>query len=55
MTYKHASVHVNFGPDPAKPLPFKCRMVRGTTGSDVVVTKPDVPADGKYEVLFPGS
>ena len=55
VTYKHASVHVNFEPNPAKPLPFKCRMVRDATGSDVVVTKPDVPADGKYEVRFPVS
>jgi len=53
VSYRNVSVHVNFGPQPMAALPFKCRSVQSAAIDDIVVEKSSVPADGKYEVMFP--
>jgi len=53
VTFKNITSHVNFGPEPLAPLPFKCRMVHGAAKSDAKVVEAETPADGKYEVLVP--
>jgi len=53
VTYKSITAHVNFGPETLTPLPFKCRMLQDAAQADVVAAKSEVPADGKYEVVFP--
>jgi len=53
VTFKHASLHVNFGPNPFAPLPFKCRTVKDATATDVTVAKVSEPESGKYDVVFP--
>ena len=52
LTYKNMNVHVNFGPAPYVPLPFKCTMVQQAALEDIeIATQP--PSNGKYEVIFP--
>lgn len=46
-------MQLNFGPQPLVALPFKCRCIATAANSDAVVAKSSVPADGKYEVMFP--
>jgi len=54
VTFRGATPHVNFGPEPMKALPFTCRMVDGADKADVEVTKAqETPKDGRYEVLYP--
>jgi len=53
VSYRNVSVHVNFGPNPMAPLPFKCTTVQKAAIADLVVEKSSVPADGKYQVVFP--
>eukprot|EP00929_Paragymnodinium_shiwhaense_P000312 TRINITY_DN100555_c0_g1_i1.p1 TRINITY_DN100555_c0_g1~~TRINITY_DN100555_c0_g1_i1.p1 ORF type:complete len:830 (+),score=287.97 TRINITY_DN100555_c0_g1_i1:83-2491(+) len=53
VSYRNVTLQVHFGPAPLKPLPFVCRMFGGAAQKDATVTKPAVPKDGKYEVLFP--
>lgn len=53
VAYRNVTLHVHFGPQPLKALPFKCRTVQEASEKDVVVSKAAVPKDGKYEVLFP--
>lgn len=50
VTFRNVSLQVNFGPEPLKALPFKCRALQGAADKDCQVTK---VADGKCEVLFP--
>merc|ERR1712176_504819 len=47
------TVHMNFGPTPLAPLPFKCRMLGDATAKDVAVTEAAAAKDGKYEVVVP--
>eukprot|EP00401_Gymnodinium_catenatum_P072216 CAMPEP_0117480056 /NCGR_PEP_ID=MMETSP0784-20121206/12198_1 /TAXON_ID=39447 /ORGANISM="" /LENGTH=1129 /DNA_ID=CAMNT_0005274491 /DNA_START=36 /DNA_END=3423 /DNA_ORIENTATION=- len=50
ITFKNVTVHVNFGPIPRRPLPFKCRMLQNAAEDDVDMA----PATSeKPEVLFP--
>merc|ERR1712072_1434169 len=44
---------MNFGPNPARPLPFTCKMIQDAGAKESQVKKVEVPKDGKYEVLFP--
>mmetsp|Transcript_28432 Transcript_28432/g.52165 ORF Transcript_28432/g.52165 Transcript_28432/m.52165 type:complete len:499 (-) Transcript_28432:70-1566(-) len=53
VSFKNATVHVNFGPAAITPLPFTCKMWQEAAQKDTSVTKFDTPKDGKYEVLFP--
>eukprot|EP00928_Gymnodinium_smaydae_P057975 TRINITY_DN411_c0_g1_i1.p1 TRINITY_DN411_c0_g1~~TRINITY_DN411_c0_g1_i1.p1 ORF type:complete len:904 (+),score=304.94 TRINITY_DN411_c0_g1_i1:67-2712(+) len=54
VAFKHATVHVHFGPEPLEPLPFVCRCIGGADKADVVAAQaPAVPKDGKYEVVYP--
>lgn len=53
VTFRSASVHVNFGPEPLKALPFKCRMLGSAAASDVSVPASKAPKDGKYDVTVP--
>ncbi|CAE8651199.1 unnamed protein product [Polarella glacialis] len=53
LTYRNITAHVNFGPEPLKPLPFTCAMVQEAATKDSAVTSYPAPKDGKYEVLFP--
>mmetsp|Transcript_24482 Transcript_24482/g.61205 ORF Transcript_24482/g.61205 Transcript_24482/m.61205 type:complete len:878 (+) Transcript_24482:100-2733(+) len=55
VSFKNATVHVNFGAVPLAPLPFTCRMVQDATKADTSATKHEAPADGKYEVVYPVS
>merc|ERR1719203_2641208 len=55
VSYKGASLHVNFGPNHLKTLPFKCRMVQDAAVVDVKETKLVEPAGGKYDVILPVS
>jgi len=52
-TFRNVSVHVNFGPQPMAPLPFKCKMIQDALKTHATVTTHDSPKDGKYEVLYP--
>lgn len=53
VSFRNVTVHMNFGPEPMAPLPFKCRMIQDANSKDASVTKYEVPKDGKFEVLFP--
>jgi len=53
ITYRNATVSVNFGPSPSAPLPFTCRMISDAAADDVEVSKVVEPKDGKYEVVYP--
>jgi len=53
VSFKNATVHVNFGAAPLAPLPFSCRMLQDATKADTTATQFDAPAGGKHEVLFP--
>jgi hypothetical protein len=54
MSYKNLTLNVNFGPQPAKSLPFVCRMLEDAAQKDVVpLPGPKERATGKTEVLFP--
>lgn len=55
VSFKNATVHVNFGSTPLAPLPFTCRMVQDAVKADTLATKYEPPADGKYEVVYPVS
>eukprot|EP00927_Polykrikos_kofoidii_P072950 TRINITY_DN69025_c0_g1_i1.p1 TRINITY_DN69025_c0_g1~~TRINITY_DN69025_c0_g1_i1.p1 ORF type:complete len:841 (+),score=154.15 TRINITY_DN69025_c0_g1_i1:68-2590(+) len=51
VTFRSATLEVNFGPAPRRPLPFECRMVGDAAADDVVV----VPgrASVTSEVIIP--
>jgi len=54
ITFRHLTLHVNFGPKPLADLPFKCRMVQEASNADVEATATvATPQDGKYEVVYP--
>lgn len=53
VSFRNVSLHVNFGPEPLKALPFKCRMLQAAAQDDVMVAPPAVPNDGKFEVMWP--
>jgi len=53
VAFRNVSVHVNFGPEPLKALPFKCRMLQGAAQADVKSARSAESKDGKYEVLLP--
>jgi len=56
VNFKNLTIHVNFGPVPLAPLPFKCRTFQCMDPSHVA-WGPDYGKgkDGKYEVVFPVS
>merc|ERR1712217_430031 len=51
IAYKNMTVHVNFGAQQLKALPFKCRMFQDATAKDVTVEA--ASKDGKAEVVIP--
>merc|ERR1712194_804308 len=53
VSFKGASLHVNFGANPIAALPFKCRMVADASKSDAESVEEAAPEKGKYTVLFP--
>mmetsp|Transcript_1783 Transcript_1783/g.5467 ORF Transcript_1783/g.5467 Transcript_1783/m.5467 type:complete len:529 (+) Transcript_1783:23-1609(+) len=53
VTFKNMTVHVNFGPQPHVPLPFRCLMIQEAAQADSAVTAYAPPKDGRHEVLFP--
>jgi len=53
VCFRNATVQVNFGSEPLKALPFKCRLIQGAAASDVSVAATKTPQDGKYEILMP--
>eukprot|EP00928_Gymnodinium_smaydae_P084473 TRINITY_DN6774_c0_g1_i2.p1 TRINITY_DN6774_c0_g1~~TRINITY_DN6774_c0_g1_i2.p1 ORF type:complete len:838 (+),score=160.74 TRINITY_DN6774_c0_g1_i2:2-2515(+) len=53
VTFKGVTVHVNFGPTPERPLPFRCRMVQDASLEDVQIAVDAPLEDGSYEVLAP--
>jgi len=52
ITYRNATLRVNFGPSPLAALPFTCHMIEEGAAADLEVTK-DADTKGKYEVVFP--
>jgi len=55
VNFKNLTIHVNFGKEALKSLPFKCRMIQDLPTKEASLTKEDAPEDGKYEVVFPVS
>eukprot|EP00927_Polykrikos_kofoidii_P071496 TRINITY_DN67757_c0_g1_i1.p1 TRINITY_DN67757_c0_g1~~TRINITY_DN67757_c0_g1_i1.p1 ORF type:complete len:896 (+),score=179.87 TRINITY_DN67757_c0_g1_i1:211-2688(+) len=54
VTFRNATVQVNFGPEPLVPLSFSCRMIQNADKVDVEeIQAPVQPKDGRHEVLFP--
>jgi len=53
LTFRHLTLHVNFGPKPLVALPFKCRMMQDASAADVDAGMLAAPKDGKYEVVYP--
>eukprot|EP00928_Gymnodinium_smaydae_P014176 TRINITY_DN15152_c0_g1_i1.p1 TRINITY_DN15152_c0_g1~~TRINITY_DN15152_c0_g1_i1.p1 ORF type:complete len:935 (+),score=205.22 TRINITY_DN15152_c0_g1_i1:298-2805(+) len=53
VSFRNVSLQVNFGPEPLKPLSFKCRCFQDAALEDVIVSKVAHAEDGKHEVLFP--
>lgn len=53
LTYRNVTVHYNFGPTKHAELPFSCRSWQEMSSKDAVVSKVDVPKDGKYTAVFP--
>lgn len=53
ISFRNVSVQVNFGPSPARALPFKCRAVSDAAKDDTEVAQSTPPKDGKYEVVVP--
>merc|ERR1712032_1285639 len=53
VSFKNVSVHLNFGPEPLAPLPFRCHMFQDAASSDATVLKEEKPKDGKYELVMP--
>ncbi|CAK0848695.1 unnamed protein product [Prorocentrum cordatum] len=50
ITFRNVTVQTNFGPNPMKPLPFKCLMVQGASAAD---TKAAAAPAEKGTVVFP--
>merc|ERR1719330_2036125 len=53
IAFRNVTVQVLMGPNPAKALPFKCRMLQAAAQDDVVVDPAPAPKDGKFDVLLP--
>merc|ERR1711957_60752 len=53
VSFRCASLMVNFGPAPMAPLPFACRTMNDLSAKDCVLDKAAPPKDGKYEVMLP--
>lgn len=54
VTFRNATLQLNFGSAPLISLPFKCRLIQDASKDDAEVIKAvKPPKDGKYEVLFP--
>merc|ERR1711924_288542 len=54
VTFRNATLHMHFGPEPVAPLPFSCHMIEGMEKANAeVAAAPEAPKDGKYEVLYP--
>merc|ERR1712151_732991 len=53
VNFRNMTVHVNFGPEPLAPLPFKCKMVADGLTKDVAVKKADPVKAGKCDVVVP--
>merc|ERR1712039_92294 len=49
IAFKNMAVHVNFGAQQLKALPFKCRMFQEATAKDVEVRADPAAKDGKCE------
>merc|ERR1719329_1481528 len=53
IVYKNMTLHMNFGPTPRCPLPFRCPMLADAAEADTEVAKDAPQKDGKCEVVFP--
>eukprot|EP00913_Durusdinium_trenchii_P010275 g9636.t1 len=53
VSYRHASLMVNFGKTPFTKMPFVCRMVADAASVNAVVTPSPMGKDGKCELLMP--
>jgi len=53
VNFKSMTLHLNFGPEPFAPLPFKCRMLQDAAKADTVEAARKAPTAGTREVLFP--
>ncbi|CAK0905731.1 unnamed protein product [Prorocentrum cordatum] len=53
VTFRNMTVHVNFGPTPAAPLPFQCRTLQDAAQKDCEVVTEAKPKTGVYDVLYP--
>merc|ERR1711871_382247 len=54
VSFRGTTLGLNFGA-PAVSLPFTCKTLQDASAKEVIVTKYDTPADGKYTALFPVS
>jgi len=53
VAFRNVTMQMMWGPEPAKPLPFKCRMLQGAAAADVTPVAAAPLKDGKYEVMIP--
>eukprot|EP00444_Apocalathium_aciculiferum_P037633 CAMPEP_0183486654 /NCGR_PEP_ID=MMETSP0370-20130417/180044_1 /TAXON_ID=268820 /ORGANISM="Peridinium aciculiferum, Strain PAER-2" /LENGTH=868 /DNA_ID=CAMNT_0025679973 /DNA_START=77 /DNA_END=2680 /DNA_ORIENTATION=+ len=53
LAFRGVKVLMNWGPEPMKALPFKCRMLGTAPDADAVKAKAPEGKDGKYEVVLP--
>lgn len=56
INFRSVTVMTHFGPQPMRPLPFKCRTMLGAAAADVAKATPVGPnKDGKYDLVMPVS
>eukprot|EP00929_Paragymnodinium_shiwhaense_P086773 TRINITY_DN4720_c0_g1_i1.p1 TRINITY_DN4720_c0_g1~~TRINITY_DN4720_c0_g1_i1.p1 ORF type:complete len:902 (-),score=255.78 TRINITY_DN4720_c0_g1_i1:100-2805(-) len=53
VAFRGVTVHVNFGNDVLKQLPFVCRMVQDAAAEDTQVAAKDEPQNGRWNAIFP--
>jgi len=53
ICFRSVTVHMNFGPQSMKPLPFKCRMLQGAAAVDTAPATSPSAKSGKCKVMLP--
>jgi len=53
VSFRNVTIQMMWGPQPAKALPFKCRMLQGAANEDVSPIAAAPLKDGKHEVVLP--
>mmetsp|Transcript_47979 Transcript_47979/g.133820 ORF Transcript_47979/g.133820 Transcript_47979/m.133820 type:complete len:898 (-) Transcript_47979:97-2790(-) len=53
VAYRSVTMHLNFGPQPLRPLPFACRMIQDAAVEDCTITAAPEHKDGRCDVVFP--